>query len=275
MRRQPSPREVAHQWFHSLRKTVNAMKGDLDRGKWAFIFDKLDETQSSILPLIVEAPACKRGHINFLHSKSPEELDAILRRYIAKQVTILLDDQPRLSQEVAHALMDKICQGEDFAQSAKSVAQAFADRDALGAPDYHAYLFHEVLREAFGMDGRVPEEGSPDLEAADARILKNRLPKMSPDQPAHQEDGIDPFLVMEAQERILQAEDHGQKDERFYLAIDHLSQDVSDRLGKIIGAELPPELGAAVYEILSKAAIAYGPDVEIENRKKEEADLEM
>lgn len=267
MRRQLSPREILDRHFRELGSIIGkALIGaGIAPDMRDNIADRIEGLRTFAVSTADGAPALPLSQVmDIVAEGDSAKIERFVLAHLHRQVPLLhIEGVP--PAELVEAVMMGLRGPDDLSRVARTALEGFPDVIGL---DNAAWALEGVIREALGLDGRVPEkDGSPDLEAWSALSLRMALQRDIPIIPSP--DGAMPGVDPGAMEAVLAAiglpdpQDGMMRDEIHHVAMDSVARDTLARIEKIAGGQLDPAIAAVLSTMIIRAGSHAGPKVEI------------
>lgn len=263
-RRPISMRQAIRTSFASVERSLgNAARREADpdrRSFLEFIGDKLAELRDLSTTSAAEAPAVPPERIeDLIEQNDRDRTERILKRYILQELDALRiggSKAPELAQDLIEGLRGP-------GKLSEIATAAIAGHPEIEAQEFCAHMAEGILREAIGLDGRVPDvTHDEDRAAVNAFILRMTLGCDSP----HIRDGQPPRPAPETQDALENGEMPcpGMMGERFPLTVAHIAGDAFERIERLSGGRIPEAAQEAIYRAIEQAALQAGPRLSIE-----------
>jgi len=271
MRRTVSPRSVVKRMFRDLERGYEAFWGKgatgENRDRYELMAQRLREVADHAVATAPEAPPFDTAKLSgLIEAGDADRVTRFVRKHLVSELTILaipgLEPEPTADRLLAglagpHPL-DRIA------------ADLVAGMPGLEAPQFTTHQIETVLREAVGLDGRVPERGHSE-DAAEANLMQLRLLLGAPGPDYGSTPAPTPYGEpdRDAVERALEASGLPQvggisRDLAFHAAVGNVADDLIRRIGLMMGGEVSATHAHLLHGIVERVAHATGPQLTIE-----------
>lgn len=276
MRRSPTPRYMLNDSFGRLKVLAEKAHAEslkpgphgqdsLLRHLQSALEMQIEDTRSFALSVCAEAPAVDRGRFElFIDKASVEEIERRLSSYLSRELSILGID----AAEIGLAMVQRLKAGGSL--------EDVVNDSFEGAPpevniDFNRYLALGVLREAVGLDGRVPElQDSPDLQNANLHALRLKLGAPGADIIASSgvqapPDEAAAAAIDELRERFGSDGAGVSRDELFHIAVGSLAEETTARVELLLGDKMSSEMRSLLHAVIECAAHRTGPQIQLDH----------
>jgi len=273
MRRSVTPRNVLHRMFKDLEKGFKSFWGDKlpanERDRYELMAHRLREVAEFAVSTAQEAPPFDTTKLyGLIEAGDADRVERFIRKHLVGELEVLqisgLDpvttaDRAILALKGPHPL-DRIAQ------------DLVAGVEGLEAPTFTAYQLETLLREATGLDGRVPDRGFSE-DAAEANLMQIRLLMGAPGPEYGSTARIGLSGGEPDRDRIDQAlETAGltqvggiSRDLGFHAAVGNISEETLRRISVLMGGEVSEEHAFLINGVLERVAHATGPQLVFSN----------
>lgn len=271
MRRAVSPRSVLKRMFRDLERGYEGFWGRTATGeardRYELMAQRLREVADHAVSTAQEAPPFKAEKVSELIGQGdPDRITSFIRKHLVSELTVL--EIPGLPPEPT---ADRLLAALSGPQALDRIAaDLIAGTPGLEAPEFTAYQLESVLREAVGLDGRVPERGFSE-DAAEANLMQIRLllGAPGPDYGSTPAPALAGEADREAVERALEASGLPQvggisRDLAFHAAVGNVADDLVRRIGLMMGGEVSATHAHLLHGLIERVAHATGPQLTIE-----------
>jgi len=271
MRRAVSPRSVLKRMFRDLERGYEGFWGKHATGevrdRYELMSHRLREVADYAVSTSQEAAPFGTEKLSGLIAEGdPEQVTRFIRKHLVSELGVLeipgLDPEPTADRIIAglagpHAL-DRIA------------ADLVAGTPDLEAPAFTTHQIETILREAVGLDGRVPEREFCE-DAAEANLMQIRLllGAPGPDYGSTPAATLSGEADREAVERALEASGLPQvggisRDLAFHAAVGNVADELIRRIGLMMGGEVSATHAHLLHGVVERVAHATGPQLTIE-----------
>ncbi|PTX52588.1 hypothetical protein IQ03_03992 [Gemmobacter caeni] len=271
MRRPVSPRGVLKRMFRDLERGYEGFWGKHatceGRDRYQLMAQRLREVADHAVSTAQEAPPFRTEKLaELIGQGDPDRVTSFIRKHLVSELTVL--EIPGLPPEPT---ADRLLAALSGPQALDRIAaDLIAETPGLEAPEFTAYQLESVLREAVGLDGRVPERGFSE-DAAEANLMQIRLllGAPGPDYGSTPAPALAGEADREAVERALEASGLPQvggisRDLAFHAAVGNVADDLTRRIGLLMGGEVSATHAQLLHGIVERVAHATGPQITIE-----------
>lgn len=267
-RRQISPREVLDRGFQDAIRCVTAAlsadKTDSDLGDMAL--EGLEDLRRFAVSTADGAPPPCAGLVEGLVAAGDAaRMSRFVSRHLERQIPYLdIKGVPPVT--LAAAAMEALRGPGELADLARDVIAKFPE---IQNPDLSAWKLEGVMREALGMDGRVPDpDSNPDIEAWSGLRLRMAIAHhpgdVAPDATATAFPDFERLEGAFAAIGLPDPRDGMTRDEIYHVALDHIMRDTVRRIERLAGGQIDPEVGDVLMEVIRRASSHAGPKLQIE-----------
>lgn len=258
-RRPMTMRKILDMQFRTFERGLDAMlrsepQGD-HRNRLEIIRDKVGELHELAVTSVDGAPPLESDTVSrVLEGRDQDRVEAFLRRHLSGEIEAL-----GIVEASTERLVDDLVEGLRWPGTLSEIARSTVEKHGIRAAEFTSELLETVLREAVGLDGRVPQPGySEDVAAANLYSMRMTLGCVSHDiRDTYRGEAPLP----EDANREGSAPEPGVLSETYHLALAHLTGDVFDRLKMMMGSEVPEAEREAVHRALERAAMAAAPRI--------------
>lgn len=261
MRRPSTPRSVVNHWFKETAGLIKDMGKKLPADDAALMEERYDDLRSNVLTMVAEAAPADIRFLENMATLEPDQITRNLAKYMAAEIAVIGIEgahKPTLVDDLIYGLK----QGLSFE---KTVQQALDNQPDITARDFHKNVLIGIVQEAFGLDGRVAEEESQDINAAYTDLALFKIATGQMQQHVHLNDGI----VAEAEAELVNTKDTGSRDVLFYMATLNIADDLCARIEVLNGNEMSDAQRQAIAGLVIKSSIACGPQFSFEHDEPE------
>jgi len=270
MRRSVTPRSTLRQMFADLEKGYQSFWGNKvpvqERDRFELMAHRLHEVAEFAISTAAEAAPFDTGKLSDLIGQGdPERLRQFIRRHLVTELGVL--QTPGLDPEGTADLMMTGLNGPHPLD--RIARETVAQIPGLEAPTFTVFLLEALLREATGLDGRVPERAfSEDL--AEANLMQIRFlldapgPEYGSTETIKTSGESDPDRVNQMLEASGLAQVGGlSRDLDFHAAVGNITEETVRRISLMMGGEVSTAHSHLIYGLLERVAHATGPQLEI------------
>lgn len=273
MRRSVTPRSVLNRMFKDLEKGFKSFWGDklpaAERDRYELMAHRLREVGEFAVSTAQEAPPFNTSKLyGLIEAGDTDRVERFIRKHLVVELEVLqisgLDpditaDRAILALKGPHPL-DRIAQ------------DLVAEVEGVEAPVFTAYQLESLLREAIGLDGRVPDRTFSE-DAAEANLMQIRLllGARGPDYGSTarvvlsggepDRDRIDQTLETAGLPQVGGIS----RDLGFHAAVGNITEETLRRVSLLMGGEVSEEHAALIHGVLERVAHATGPQLVFTN----------
>lgn len=273
MRRSVTPRSVLNRMFKDLEKGFKSFWGDklpaAERDRYELMAHRLREVGEFAVSTAQEAPPFNTSKLyGLIEAGDTDRVERFIRKHLVVELEVLqisgLDpeitaDRAILALKGPHPL-DRIAQ------------DLVAEVEGVKAPVFTAYQLESLLREAIGLDGRVPDRTFSE-DAAEANLMQIRLllGARGPDYGSTarvvlsggepDRDRIDQTLETAGLPQVGGIS----RDLGFHAAVGNITEETLRRVSLLMGGEVSEEHAALIHGVLERVAHATGPQLVFTN----------
>ena len=269
MRRNITPRSVLNRMFRDLEKGFETLWGNklpaAERGRYEIMAHRLREVAEFAVSSAQEAPPFDIVKLSgLIEAGDADRVERFIRKHLVGELQVL-----EISGLDPETIADRAIRALKGPQPLDLIAQDLvAQVPGLEAPVFTAHQFETLLREATGLDGRVPERGFSE-DAAEANLMQIRLLMGS----VGPEYGSTARLALAGGEpdrdrvaRALEATGHPQvgglsRDLGFHAAVGNVTEETLRRISVLMGGEVSEEHAVLIHGVLERVAHATGPQL--------------
>ena len=271
LRRRVSPRNVVRQMFRELERGYEQSWGKVatgeSRGRHDAMAQRLREVAEYATSVAQEASPFDTEELSKLIKQGDRDrVSGFIRKHIVSELTAL--DIPGLIPEPT---ADRVLSALSGPQALDRIAADLAaETPGCQGVEFTAYQLETILREAVGLDGRVPQRGFSE-DAAEANLWRIRL-LLGASGPEYGSTSA-PVTAGEPNrdmvERALDASGLPQvgglsRDLAFHAAVGNVADDLVRRIGLLMGGEVSATHAHILHGIVERVAHATGPQLTIE-----------
>jgi hypothetical protein len=271
MRRAVSPRSVLKRMFRDLERGYEGFWGRNAAGEARDRYDLMAQRFREVADYAVstaqEAPPFKTEKLaDLIGEGDKDRVTRFIRKHLVSELTIL--EIPGLPPE---STSDRLLAALSGPQALDRIAvDLVAETPGLEAPVFTSHQIETLLREAVGLDGRIPERDFSE-DAAEANLMQIRLllGAPGPDYGSTPAPALTGEPDREAVERALEASGLPQvggisRDLAFHAAVGNVADDLIRRIGLLMGGEVSATHAHLLHGIVERVAHATGPQLTIE-----------
>lgn len=271
MRRAVSPRSVLKRMFCDLERGYEGFWGRNATGeardRYELMAQRLREVADYAVSTTQEAPPFKTEKLaELIGQGDPDRVSSFIRKHLVSELTVL--EIPGLPPEPT---ADRLLAALSGPQALDRIAaDLIAGTPGLEAPAFTSHQIETVLREAVGLDGRVPEREFSE-DAAEANLMQVRLllGAPGPDYGSTPAPTLSGDADRETVERALEASGLPQvggisRDLAFHAAVGSVSDDLIRRIGLLMGGEVSATHAHLLHGVIERIAHATGPQLTID-----------
>jgi hypothetical protein len=259
--------------FKDLEKGFKSFWGDklpaAERDRYELMAHRLREVGQFAVSTAQEAPPFNTSKLyGLIEAGDTDRVERFIRKHLVVELEVLqisgLDpditaDRAILALKGPHPL-DRIAQ------------DLVAEVEGVEAPVFTAYQLESLLREAIGLDGRVPDRTFSE-DAAEANLMQIRLllGARGPDYGSTarvvlsggepDRDRIDQTLETAGLPQVGGIS----RDLGFHAAVGNITEETLRRVSLLMGGEVSEEHAALIHGVLERVAHATGPQLVFTN----------
>ena len=268
-RRPLTPRAALAKEFDQFQATMAALLTgqNVSQGTRSHIDDRLASLRAQVLRSADAAPPVDPLAAMKLVEKGNGFIEKFVRRHLEREIPLL--DLGLTEPADTNRLVDRIMQGLAGFAPLNEVAQVALEAfPRIEAREQCAWHLESVIREAIGLDGRVPEpDSNQDVSAWVAMSLRMALQGDTPNPHATRAPraGIDESDLDAALTVLCLPDDQSgaMRDEIYHVAMHNIARDTLSRIEAVAGGPLDPDVAQVIEEVIRRAGATAGPKVEI------------